>query len=262
LIYTNFDKEKNYFSINDGLEVNKAAMRINFDGIYLLEDDGKTKIEFEEKNNCKGKLIPNIGFIVGTTNYSNYIEKNIFGKYLQNKQCKKDKFTQRPNLVREEYTFYYCEESLYDTMKSLFKTIIFKQATSLSENFELNFNDVFIKQNKYLIFMILFSTHEHFYWDLGKPFMKKYQFDFDFGNKIIGYYKIQKSYENKEKSNIFKYVLESIGVVILSGALIVFGVAIGKNYFKLRKKRANELDDDFEYQQNKDENPILNEEIN
>ena len=202
-------------------------------------------------------LIPNIGFIVGTTNYSNYIEKNIFGKYLQNKQCKKDIFTQRPNLVREEYTFYYCEESLYDTMKSLFKTIIFKQATSLSENFELNFNDVFIKQNKYLIFMILFSTHEHFYWDLGKPFMKKYQFDFDFGNKIIGYYKIQKTYENKEKSNIFKYVLESIGVVILSGALIVFGVAIGKNYFKLRKKRANELDDDFEYKQKKEGNNDL-----
>ena len=34
LIYTNFDKEKNYFSINDGLEVNKAAMRINF--IYFI----------------------------------------------------------------------------------------------------------------------------------------------------------------------------------------------------------------------------------
>lgn len=56
-------------------------------------------------------------------------------------------------------------------MKALYKSIAFKQI-SLSEIFELNFEDVFIKQNGFLIFLIIFSTHEHHQWDLGKPFMK------------------------------------------------------------------------------------------
>ena len=257
LIYSNFEKEKNYFTINDEFDVRKVAMRINFDDIYLLDNDKKTKIEFEEKDNYKGRLIPNIGFIVGTTNYLNYIKKNIFEKYIQTKQCKKEDFAERPNLVGEEYTYFYCEESLYDTMKSLFKKIIFKQASSLSENFELNFNDVFIKQNNYLIFKIIFSKHLHSYWDLGKPFMKKYQFEFDFDHEKIGYYKLPKSEEGD--NNILKYFLISFGVVILSAILITLGVFLGRNYFKLRKKRANELDDDFDYQQNKEVSPIINE---
>ena len=259
LIYPDFEKEKNYFSINDEFDVKKIAMKIIFDDIYLLDNDKNSKIEFEEKDFCKARLIPNIGFFVGTPSYYNYVKENIFEKYIQNGKCQNDTFTERPNLVGEEYNFFYCEESLYDTMKSLFKTIIFKQASSLSENFELNFNDVFIKQNNYLIFKIIFSTHYHFYWDLGKPLLQKYQFEFDFDHLKIGYYKSPKS-KKGEGNKILKYVSISIGIVILSAILIVLGVIIGKNYFKLRKKRANELDDDFDYQQNKETSPIINDE--
>ena len=268
LLYPEYDKEKNYGKINDILGIlNKREMKLKFDDIYLIDNNNdKTEIHFEDNKNFFGKLIPNIGFIVGTKDYSNYVEKNIFEKYLNNNKCKKGKFNQRPDLTGQEYEFYYCEESLYDTMKSLYNKIIFKH-TALSENFELDFNDVFIKQNKYLIFLIIFSTHEHFYWSLGKPFMKKYQFEFDFENKYIGYYKIQKkennnkNKENNENDNSLKYILISIGVIILAGILITLGIIIGKYYFKMRKKRANELEDDFDYQQKKDSNPtpIIND---
>ena len=266
LLYPKFDKEKNYGKINDILGIlNKREMKLKFDDIFLLENNNdKTEIHFEDSKNFFGKLIPNIGFIVGTKDYSNYVEKNIFGKYLNNNKCKKEKFNQRPDLTGQEYEFYYCEENLYDTIKSLYKTIIFKH-TALSENFELDFNDVFIKQNGYLIFLIIFSTHEHFYWDLGQPFMKKYQFEFDFENKYIGYYKIEKkenSNDNNENDNSFKYIWISIGIIILAGILIALGIIIGKYYFKMRKKRANELDDDFDYLQKKgDSNPahIIND---
>ena len=73
----------------------------------------------------------------------------------------------------------------------------------------------------------------------------------------IGYYKLPKSEEGD--NNILKYFLISFGVVILSAILITLGVFLGRNYFKLRKKRANELDDDFDYQQNKEVSPIINE---
>ena len=267
LIYPEFDKEKNYFVVQDELDVRRPGKKFIFNDIYLLENDKTTRIEFESDENFMGKLMPNIGFIVGTVNYSNYVEKNIFGKYLENNKCKKDIFNQRPELVGEEYFFYYCEESLYDTMKSLFKQIAFKQI-SLSEIFELNFEDVFIKQNGYLIFLIIFSTHEHLRWDLGKPFIKKYQFDFDFPNKKIGYYKISQTNNtnnNKDKDNISSekkgiHIAIGIGAFILAIVLIVVGIIIGKNYFKLRKKRANELDDEFDYnQKNEDSCPIINE---
>ncbi len=268
LIYPNFDKEKNYSSVQDELEIRRPGKKFKLDDIYLLENDKTTKIEFENNvNNIFCKLMPNIGFIVGTPNYFDYVTKNIFEKYVDNKKCIKDKFSQRPELVGEEYDFYYCEESLYDTMKSLYKPVLFKQ-TSLSEIFELNFEDVFIKQNGYLIFLIIFSTHEHLRWDLGKPFMKKYQFDFDFPNKKIGYYKISQTNNtnnNKDKDNISIkkkgiYIAIGIGAFILAIVLIVVGIIIGKNYFKLRKKRANELDDEFDYNQKKeDSSPIINE---
>ena len=185
--------------------------------------------------------MPNIGFIVGTSHYKKYIEDNLFSKYLPDK-CKKDIFLQRPDLVGQEYTYYYCKESLYDTFKSSFEKIIFKQTSILKEYFELNFNDLFIKQNGYLIFLVIFSTHEHKYWDLGKIFMKKYQFEFDFDKKKIGYYKIQKlNKEPDNPNNTFKYILIIGVIIILSAILIILGIIIGKNYFKNRKKRANEL---------------------
>ena len=51
-----------------------------------------------------------------------------------------------------------------------------------------------------------------------------------------------------------------MGACIFAIGLIVVGIIIGKNYFRLRKKRANELDDEFDYNQNKeDSSPIINE---
>ena len=257
LIYPNFNKDENYFNINDIPDVKKNGMMFKFDDIYLMKNN--KKIEFEDENNFYGKLMPNIGFIVGTSHYKKYIEDSLFSKYLPDK-CKKDIFLQRPDLVGQEYTYYYCKESLYDTFKSSFEKIIFKQTSILKEYFELNFNDLFIKQNGYLIFLVIFSTHEHKYWDLGKIFMKKYQFEFDFEKKKIGYYKIQKS--NKEPdnpNNTFKYILIIGVIIILSAILIILGIIIGKNYFKNRKKRANELDDDFDYKEKNESIPIINE---
>ena len=263
-IYQNIDMDKDYYVVDDEVVIRKAAMTINFNDIYLLSD-AKEKEYFEDEKNLKGKLIPNIGFIVGTKNYSIYVENNIFGKYITSNQCHKEIFSQRPNLVGEEYTYYYCDESLYDNIRSVFKKIIFKQATLL-EQFELTFDDLFLKQNGYLIFLVIFSTHEHKNWDLGTIFLKKYQFDFDFYKKKIGYYHVKTS-DNKEEgdnekdSHTWIYVLFAFSILILSGVLIVLGIYFGKKYFKLRKKRANELDDDdFEYKAKKcEDSPILSE---
>jgi hypothetical protein len=271
LLYPNFDELKNYSLDNDVVEVSKVGMTITLNDIYLIGNNKDDVVNFEDKNNLKGKLIPNIGVIVGTANYSTYVEKELLGKYLSNSQCYKEKFNQRPNLVGQEYTYYYCKESLYENIKTNFKTIVFK-SIKFSTNFELNFDDLFIKQNGYLIFLVIFSTHQHFFWDLGIPFLKKYQFDYDFENKLIGFYQIEKEKaQSEETQNIsdddnknWKYIILIFGFVLLGGLLIFLGIYLGKTYFQKKKKRANELDDDFEYKNKTKEedikNPILDEE--
>ena len=257
-VYQKFDPDNDYFREDDELDVHKAAMRISFDDIYLISDS-KEKEKFEDPKNLKGKLVPSIGFIVGTTNYSEYLEKNVFGIYLGLNQCHKGIFSQRPNLVGEEYSYYFCDESLYNNIKSVFKNIIFKKVT-FSEKFELTFDDLFLRQNGYLIFLVIFSTHQHFYWSFGTPFLKKYQFDFDFDKKKVGYYHIENKNidgANKNETNIFKYISLIFLIIILAGILIVLGICLGKNYFKIRKKRANELDDDFDYKEKKEDNNNL-----
>ena len=263
-IYPDIDMENDYFTISDGLDVWKAAMEIKFDDIYLNSSSNQI-VKFEDTQNLKGKLVPNIGFIVGTTNYSQYLEKNIFDKYIQSGQCHHDRFYQRVNLAGDDYFYYYCEESLYDNIRSVFNNIIFKQS-SLQEKFILTFEDLFIKQNGYLIFLVLFSTHLHPRWELGTPFLRKYQFDFDFNNKIIGYYHIKIKEEEEQKTSIWVYIIVNFFLaLILFGILIVFWFYLKKYFFANRKKRANELDDDdYEYQQKKDDNGndnlIINEE--
>ena len=258
-IYPDLDIDNDYNYQLDERDIWKAAMTIKFNDIYLTSNSNNEKEKFEDDKNLKGKLVPNIGFIVGTTNYSNYLEKNIFGKYLDSNQCHYGIFSQRPDLTGQEYNYYYCDESLYKNIKKVFKNIIFKQI-NLYENFELTFDDLFLKKNGYLIFLVIFSTHQHYYWSLGTPFLKKYQFDFEFDldatNSKIGYYHIKKK-EKENESNTLKYILYSIFILVLSGILIVLGIYLGKNYFNLRKKRANELDDDYEYKQKKEDNNNL-----
>lgn len=255
-IYPNFD-EKDYFNDNDQIRLNKAEMIIKFNDIYLSTGTNQ-KENFEDSEHFKGKLIPNIGFIVGTLNYSQYLENNIFGKYLELGQCYKSNFIERPNLVGENYSYYYCEESLYNNIKNIFKDIVFKQV-SLSEEFVLTFDDLFIKQNGYLIFLVIFSTHQHNFWDLGTPFLRKYQFDFDFKNTLIGYYRGKNKKEDKEPNNkSINWILFYIEIIVFI-LLIALGVFLIKKFYKNRKKRANELDDDYEYHEKKNgDNLVIN----
>ena len=94
--------------------------------------------------------------------------------------------------------------------------------------------------------------------------MRKYQFVYDFGNKLIGYYhdKFRKDFYDEEeipinnnngKNNKFWIYFGYISlIVILALLLVILGFLLGKKVYNIRKKRANELDDDnYEYKGNK-----------
>ena len=246
LLYKNFDIENDYFTINDEIFRSKQSMQIKFDNIY---NKNTNYVEIYKD----GQLYYNMGINVGTVNYQKYIENNYLKTYIDNKQCFKEFFTQRANYIHEDYYYYYCVKSIYNDLKNSFNTIYFR-SSSLNEDFELNFNDLFIQHNDYIIFLIAFSNHQHFYWDLGTPFTKKYQFAFDFDAKKIMYYKVKNDddyNQNSWFSNFLSSLFTKIVIILICvSILIVIGIFLGKKLYGLkRKQRANELDEDFEYKE-------------
>ena len=93
---------------------------------------------------------------------------------------------------------------------------------------------------------------------MGKIFVKKYQFSFNPDKKTITFYSSNNNNGGKDgdknngNSNYLIYIIFG-GIIFL--LLIIIGILIWKFYLKekyLRKKRANELDDDYDYIQKKD----------
>ena len=83
----------------------------------------------------------------------------------------------------------------------------------------------------------------------GKIFLKKFPFIFDYDKKTITFINIKNDVNNEEKSEVnkWKYWLFFIaGICIIGG--ICFGIFVGKIIWdKNRKKHANELVDDYDY---------------
>ena len=143
-------------------------------------------------------------------------------------------------------------------------------------NFELTKDDVFTEVNNILYFMIiyqreLFNNPELVYWDLGLPLLIKYQFVHNYKKKMIGFYlpeteddkeeeitdgnKNKKEEDNKNteepiitkddtNNNTVAYIIIGIVAGIL---LLIAAFCLGKYMFQGRKKKANELEENFEY---------------
>ena len=258
-----FDLDKDYFRIYDEIYNKKCQMKIRFNEIYITSNINKLDKDegFEEKvNNKNCYLKVDIGVIVGTTEYENYLKNNFFKDYLLNNKCFIQNIRMRADLYPFTYRYFYCQDTLYKEMKKSFKSLVFKHI-DFSENFILTFNDLFINRKGFLIFLVIFHNLENNYWNLGNIFMRKYQFAFDFGNKQIEYYHNRNKIEgiidendtNDKNSKHINEILKYIGIICLS-VIIVFlliflGFILGKKIYKVRKKRANELVDNYEYKE-------------
>ena len=80
-------------------------------------------------------------------------------------------------------------------------------------------------------------------------------------NKQIEYYKVRKENnpntnnsesegKNNQTKNNLRLLFKLTFIIIFSGLLILLGFIIGKKVYQIRKKRANELNDDYEYEEN------------
>ncbi len=200
-----------------------------------------------------GKLKIENGLIKANKNFGIKITDFFFKKYLKNNICKFNNFT----IGNINFSSFICDLNL-DIKK--FEDINFS-ILNFENAFYLSYEDVFIKYNEKYYFLIYFNFEEddkNNFWELGEIFFRKFQFVFNQDSKTIGYYFKDKKKENKTINFFFSLpwilLFFCFFIILFMGYVIVY--LIRKN--KFRKRRANELNDEFDYINYQEEEIIIN----
>ena len=237
------------------------------------------KIFFKNNNNNRDEKINDNNAYLDPSNYLIYSPKeyfeliieNYFQKYIDEDNCYLYYF--------DEYISINCDKSEKFSINEIKKfPSIFFEHINLDYTFELSYKDLFVEKNNVYWFLIvsdsMFYTSD---WTLGNIFMRKYQFIFNLDTKEIGFYnpKLEKSNKNnennennenkniKKENNAYK-ITNIILILILIFILAGIGIFIRMKFYtkNAKKKRANELDDDYEYVSDKKINVKNNESEN
>jgi len=216
---------------------------------YFLFNDiitGNTKLNEERI----AEYSPQIGVIIGTDEYKEYINNNFFSK--KENMCSSHTIT----INRKTYSYFECEKLVYINN---FEPLVFTHQ-ELSYNFTLDKNDLFIDYNDKKYFLCIFLEKEeggtyysNKHWILGKPFVKKYNFVFDYNSKVILFYELINTHGNKDNARISAFAWFFIIIlIILVGVLGIY--LILKLIFRPKRIQANELEDSFNYNNQKNDN--------
>lgn len=226
----------------------KNQWGLNFKNIYIHNKNEYENILIDCERCKLAEFNPNLGIIKGPKKYEEIIKESLFNKYINLKLCFTELFIFNKDYQENYYYYYYCNISLYNNLKNDFNSIIFEHKL-FNTNFSLDFDDLFIIENEFIFFKIIFDDYSN--WIFGSPFLSKYFFVFNSDTKEIGYYSknivnIIKNTTKNKSYDIF-ILIKIIGIIILGSILIGIGIFIGKKlYGAKRKMRINELEENFE----------------
>ena len=209
--------------------------------------------------NAQGELVYDSNIVLGDLKYKSYLLEKMKNLMNEEKKCFIDiikDFDTNRNL-----SFIYCkkEKKVLDKLKDIIKTINF-YSMSLNYTFELTQEEIIKEIKDYIFIQVLFSDIGS-RWNLGKLFTLKYKFVFNQENKVIGFYTpTDAPNNNNEVLAKYKYIWIIVGII--GGLLLILvGYFIGKYIYQVRKKRANELLDEYDYTQNDEKNDNTNNAI-
>ena len=226
---------------NKFFEEQKEATNIHVPSLDILYDISLRSLFWEEKiieTMYTGRIDIESGFIIGTKLFEDACKESFFKPHLDNKKCEK----KEEKLSYAVYNFYICEDySELDITK--FPEIKFYNSDT-NYNLSLTYEDLFIKKNGKIYFMIIFNKEGYNgQWTLGNIFLKRNMIVFDMDKRILAFYDTNKS-KNENISYITYIIIISIAGVVIIGLI---GFIIFKFVFKARNKKAYELKEDFEY---------------
>ena len=190
-----------------------------------------------------GKFAPQYGVIIGSNIFDRAITKEFFQKFIDNGKCARK--------IYEDFDYFVCDENID---LSDFKNLEFTEKDISSKKFVLTKDDLFLKKNGKLFFLVAFghSWEYNYCWNLGKPFMKKYNFFFDEdGLQILFYEKEEKKQDLIGSKNFVYLIWIGIGVLVVIIGVLIF---ILTKLIKERKKKMFELEDDFDYNSGENNN--------
>ena len=234
-----------------------------FDDIISKSKENET-IEYRPEYK-HAEFYVNFPYIFGPRFYESFIRKVFFQELFIKKAC-----DYIYNINGEEYTGYKCDsrsEVFINNLNNKFPDLVFVH-NELNEKFIFKGKDLFTyniynKSDPYVYFVILFRQLQlrdrchPMSWILGIPFLKKYPFSFNYDNLMIGY--LKKNETPFQQNSIFSLYKKEIIILTIFIFSIILAFNIGKYTHKRmskmpRKNKANELEDNYEYIEDKEAN--------
>ena len=247
-----FKYDKSYLQSINSNSYNNYNYQFNFDKVYVGLKDKEKEILKNIDNSNKYLLLFEVsyGLITGPKSYQDYIEANFFNKSEIANLCKKSK----DYGTMLDYDIFVCENEI-KTKFNIFPEISFYYE-NFDYNFTFNYEDLFMLRNNKYYFKIIFAGLGYNQWRFGLPFFLKYQLVFNQDSKQIGFYDdniIPSKNKKNDNNSIVKNVWFWIILIIIIIVIIIGTIFITKNIFTKRKKKANELDDGYDYEAHKGE---------
>ena len=158
-----------------------------------MKDQNGKEVIIDENKGCYFNY--NYGFIIGTKEYREYILKNFFDELINLNICSYDlsHFTDENDL---SYNYYVISCDKYKFKLNDYDKKYYEKFPSINffvfdynYNFELTKEDLFTEINNRLYFMVLFERiifdHSDLsYWNLGLPFLQKYEFVHNYEEEV------------------------------------------------------------------------------
>ena len=227
-------------------DYNYKYWNFNFDSIYMKNYTSNKRKFLDFKEAC---LVPSLNVIKGTYEYQKYINDTLFSELIKEKKCFEE--------YELENDVFYCDNTkeIKNHIKKNFLKIVFYNM-NLEEEFILTYDDLFIEKGNKIYFLVVFDySNSLITWIIGKPFLKKYFFSYNYNNRIMTYYKITIVNSDKNLNDEGNNWIVIIIILFLFVIFCTLGFFLGKYFYDDKKrKNATELDDDFSGEGNQEIN--------
>ena len=244
-IFEKYDSNKLFIANSEKALSTISTWTIIIDKIFS-EDYNETI----NKKDLKAEINNDFGFMEGSGDYYYYITKTFFKDYIKKRIC-------YLNDVHVNVYYYFtieCDKDKFgieDLKKFPSLSLV---SVTFQKEFIFDYKDLFTETKYKYFFNIIFNVYITERWILGKPFLRKYPFIINYYLKTIAYYNEDiepdtTDYDNNKDNN--SYLSEKnlfILIIIVFLLIVISGITffyVGKTFNKIRKKRANELKDDY-----------------
>ena len=209
----------------------------------------------------QSKFLSDFGLIAGSKSFYELILDKFFNKYISKDLCyiKEIKINIEWREGEKNFEYLYCDKNKVDI--SLLQNLKFIH-NKMNYTYEFNYKELFDEIDDYYIFKIIFQKTNNFYWIFGKIWLEKFLMIFDQDKKTIGHYCYIGNNENvmtnNNKNHINVWLLSVLIIIVLLLIGCIFWLVF---YFKkdTRKKRINEINDEYEYsQENANKEKLIN----